>query len=209
MTVSEQTHFGIEFETTLPANDTTSIGPYHHGYAVPYLPEGWKAERDGSIQTTNNRRACEFVSPKLVGAAGIHQVADVLSTLRDRGAQVNASCGVHVTVSWNGDQAALARLICLVGNYEKALYASTGTKTRERGHYTRPIKGYGNAGAARQNCMANRYHVLNLTHLSQGKNRIEFRVFAGTLNTSKKRCEVSIPAWGRPKWYEESEAVKW
>lgn len=185
MSLAQTTCFGIEFETTLPANDTTNIGPYHNGYAVPYLPEGWKAERDGSIHTTNGRRACEFVSPKLVGAEGLMQVAGVLETLRARGAQVNASCGVHVTLTWNGDAAALARLIALVGNYEKALYASTGTKNRERGNYTRPIKGYGNAGAARAAAMGSRYHLLNLTHLAQGKNRIEFRVFAGTLNTTK------------------------
>ncbi len=39
--------FGIEFETTLPSTDNTPIGPYHSGYQVPWLPTGWKAERDG------------------------------------------------------------------------------------------------------------------------------------------------------------------
>ncbi len=47
--------FGIEFETTLPNSDTTPIGPYHGGYQVSWLPEGWKAERDGSIRTTLDR----------------------------------------------------------------------------------------------------------------------------------------------------------
>jgi hypothetical protein len=43
--------FGIEFETTLPNRDTTPIGPYHNGWQVPWLPTGWKAERDSSIST--------------------------------------------------------------------------------------------------------------------------------------------------------------
>ena len=60
--------FGIEFETTLPNSDTTPIGPYHHGYQVPWLPTGWRAERDASIKPeTPNRKGCEFVSPKLKG----------------------------------------------------------------------------------------------------------------------------------------------
>ncbi len=60
--------FGIEFETTLPSTDNTPIGPYHSGYQVPWLPTGWKAERDGSIRPENtSRKGCEFVSPILKG----------------------------------------------------------------------------------------------------------------------------------------------
>ena len=34
-------------------------------------------------------------------------------------------------------------------------------------------------------CESDRYHLLNLTHLARGRNRIEFRAFAGTLNKTK------------------------
>ena len=69
--------FGIEFETTLPASDTTPIGPYHGGYQVPWLPEGWRAERDSSIRPlTPDRKGCEFVSPKLRGYEGLQQIED-------------------------------------------------------------------------------------------------------------------------------------
>ena len=58
--------FGIEFETTLPGTDNTPIGPYHNGYQVPWLPTGWKAERDGSEQWLRNgkllRRPCDSLS---------------------------------------------------------------------------------------------------------------------------------------------------
>jgi hypothetical protein len=222
VTIAETTYFGVELETTLRASDDTNIGVYHHGNPVPYLPIGWKVERDGSIRCVNGRRAAEFVSPKLIGRDGIMQVVQAVEIIKARGAQVNDSCGVHVTVSWNGDAKALARLVCLVANYEKALFATTGTKRRERGHYCRPVKRYGNAGAAQSQCRGDRYHMLNLTHLARGSNRIEFRLFAGSLNATKivghiltvlalvdlactssravgwdYKCESGTPAWAR------------
>jgi hypothetical protein len=183
---ANQIAFGVEFETTLPAADTTPIGPYHHGVQVAWLPTGWKAERDGSIQTlAPNRKGCEFVSPKLRGADGLRQIETALDAINARGGRVNYSCGLHITVEWNGDAAALARLISLVGNHEKAIFASTGTRRREQTVYTKRIKQYGNKDNAKNRCEADRYHLLNLTHLARGNNRIEFRAFAGTLNKTK------------------------
>lgn len=178
--------FGVEFETTLPAADITPIGPYHSGRQVPWLPEGWKAERDSSIQTyAPGRKGCEFVSPKLRGAAGLREVEHALDQINAHGARVNQSCGLHITIEWHGDAAALARLISLVGNHEKAIFASTGTRRREQIIYAKKIKPYGNKDAAKARCERDRYHLLNLTHLARGRNRIEFRAFAGTLNKTK------------------------
>ncbi len=178
--------FGIEFETTLPASDTTPIGPYHGGYQVPWLPEGWRAEHDSSIRPlVPGRKGCEFVSPKLRGYAGIQQIEAAIDAINGHGARVNTTCGLHVTVEWNGDAAALARLISLVGNHERAIFASTGTRRRELTTYTKQIKPYGDKDRAKQRCEADRYHLLNLTHLARGRNRIEFRAFAGTLNKTK------------------------
>ena len=46
-------NFGVEIETIAPdaavCNDGLRIGPYHHGIQVPYLPTGWTAETDASI----------------------------------------------------------------------------------------------------------------------------------------------------------------
>jgi hypothetical protein len=182
---ANQIAFGIEFETTLPNTDATPIGPYHGGYQVAWLPEGWKAERDGSIRTTLDRKPCEFVSPKLRGPEGLAQVEQAIDAINARGAKVNETCGLHITIEWNGDAAALARLISLVGNHERAIFASTGTRRREQTIYTKRIKQYGDKDRAKQRCEADRYHLLNLTHLARGRNRIEFRAFAGTLNTTK------------------------
>jgi hypothetical protein len=182
---ANQIAFGIEFETTLPATDSTPIGPYHHGYQVPWLPEGWRAEKDNSIQTTASRKACEFVSPKLRGPEGIAQVEAAVDAINAHGARVNPTCGLHVTVEWTGDAAALVRLISLVGNHERAIFASTGTRRREQTIYTKQIKPYGDKDNAKTKCEADRYHLLNLTHLARGRNRIEFRAFAGSLNKTK------------------------
>lgn len=178
--------FGIEFETTLPDSDSTPIGGYHRGLPVAWLPPGWKAERDRSIRPqAPGRKGCEFVSPKLRGDDGLQQVLQAVDRIRERGARVNPSCGLHITIEWNGDAAALARLISLVGNHERAIFASTGTRRREQTIYTKRIKQYGDKDNAKQRCEADRYHLLNLTHLARGRNRIEFRAFAGTLNKTK------------------------
>lgn len=182
---ANQIAFGIEFETTLPGSDTTPIGPYHGGYQVAWLPAGWKAERDGSIRTTVGRKPCEFVSPKLRGPEGLAQVERAIDAINAHGAKVNETCGLHITIEWNGDAMALARLISLVGNHERAIFASTGTRRREQTIYTKRIKQYGDKDRAKQRCEADRYHLLNLTHLARGRNRIEFRAFAGTLNKTK------------------------
>lgn len=178
--------FGIEFETTLPTSDTTPIGPYHNGTQVPWLPLGWKAESDSSIRPqAPGRKGCEFVSPKLRGPEGLEQVEEAIDAINSRGAKVNPTCGLHISVEWHGDAAALARLISLIGNHEKAIFASTGTRRREQTIYTKKIKHYGNADDAKRRCESDRYHLVNLTHLARGKNRIEFRAFAGSLNKTK------------------------
>lgn len=185
MTTANDLHFGVEFETTLPAADRTPIGGYHHGTQVAWLPTGWKAERDSSIRTIAARKGCEFVSPKLRGVAGLRQVEQAIDAIEARGAKVNPSCGMHVTIEWNGDAPALARLISLVGNHEKAIFASTGTQRREAHVYCKPVKQYGNKDNAKAKCDNDRYHLLNLTHVARGRNRVEFRAFAGTLNKTK------------------------
>ena len=178
--------WGIELETTMPSSDNTPIGPYHRGYQVSWLPEGWKAERDGSIRPQRSgRKGCEFVSPKLRGHEGLKQVETVVEKINERDGRVNHTCGIHITIGFNGDAATLARLITLVANHEKGIYASTGTRRRERITYSKAIKHYGNQDDAKSKCESDRYHLLNLTHLARGRNRIEFRAFAGSLNFTK------------------------
>jgi hypothetical protein len=184
--------FGIEIETIAPPsaveNDGLRIGSYRHGIQVPYLPRGWKAEQDGSIDNSAGGYRCEIVSPILKGDEGIRQVIQVVEILVAKGHRVNASCGVHIHIGWNPEWSseALARLITIVAYLEKGLYAITGTKSRERCRYCAGIRKYGNEKDAKPALDRNRYHALNITNLTYGSKRtVEFRVFSGSLNATK------------------------
>jgi hypothetical protein len=52
--------FGVELVVTLPAG-TCPVGGYHAGVQVPQLPQGWRAERDSSIQAGPGYTAAEIV----------------------------------------------------------------------------------------------------------------------------------------------------
>ena len=196
--------FGIEIECTMPTIKMQEIGMqvggYHHGTQVPGLPAGWNAQRDGSISANDyDHTGVEIVSPILKGVDGVEQVKKVCQWLKEMGAKVNASCGLHVHVGFAGQSArALAQLVCLVARNEKALYAMTGTKNRESSHFCKPIKETyrplgrnGNLRNCRQ-AVGDRYHLLNLSNLAAGRPTIEFRCFAGTLNVYKILAYVQI-----------------
>jgi hypothetical protein len=192
--------FGVELEVTLPAG-TCAVGGYHAGVQVPALPPGWKAERDSSILPGPGYMAAEIVSPVLQGADGLRQLKAVCDWLQSVQAKVNRSTGFHVHVGFGGrDLGTLRRLVSLVANFEKALYAATGTRSREAGHYCRGIQAdhdfvtaFRATRVARPGLCSNRYHALNLTNLlGSGKPTVEFRVFAGTTNAVKATGYVRL-----------------
>lgn len=190
MNANEMT-LGIEIETIAPdsaVRDGLRIGGYHHGIQVPYLPVGWTAERDVSIDARCGGHACEVVSPILCGPQGLAQVLEVLRTLEAKGHRVNHSCGLHVHIGWKRDWPveALARLVTIVAYAERGLYAITGTKRRERCRYCGGVRKYGDGKTAKPILDENRYHALNLTNLANGRREtVEFRVFSGSLKATK------------------------
>ena len=217
--------FGIEIETIAPdsavRNDGLRIGPCNHGMQVPYLPAGWKAEYDGTIDNGHGGHKCEIISPVLQDEAGIRQVIEVLETLKAKGHRVNASCGVHVHVGWKRDwpSEALARLVTIVAYLEKGLYAITGTKNRERGRYCGGVRKYGNYQEAKRSLDRNRHHALNLTNLAcDNKDTVEFRVFPGSLNPTQvvgwiQVClglvERALTAKRMPTWNPKAPTGGW
>lgn len=158
-TKAESITFGVELETTIPANCGLSVGGYHSGlrvrsgydrttrnpiYAPSYHGDYWKAERDGSIRYKTGQMACEFVSPILKGSEGIQCVLDFLDWAKAIGATVNASCGCHITVGvasiiGTTDPQALgeyARKLAHVARWHAmSLYGQTGTG-RHLNHYS-------------------------------------------------------------------------
>jgi len=177
--------FGVEVETTIPRG-LMPVGSYCRGRQARGLPDGWQAKSDSSIHAERGRTGCEFASPILRGSNGLKQVIEAVCKLNEMGATVNASTGVHVHVGWSGDSKALDRLVTLVANFECGIYAATGTKNRERGHWCQGLQRHGSAANARRNSESLRYHILNLTNLSTGRRpTVEFRAFSGSLNAIK------------------------
>lgn len=194
--------FGIEIETCIPATTLTergwSVGGYHSGAPIPGHP-GWLAMHDGSIRATRPRVGCEVVSPILQGEDGFAQVAAMLTTLKAMDASVNTSTGFHVHIGFaHATPAQLRRLVCFVAHHEKALFAATGTHSRERNHFCSSIKATHRYFAdqtppSTEVGHMNRYHTLNLANLrAGGRKTVEFRVFAGTLNLLKIQAYVQL-----------------
>jgi len=221
--ICETLTFGVEIETTVPydtldANRMT-IGGYHAGIQVPYLPAGWKAERDASITSGRSGfTGCEIVSPILKGAAGIAEVIRAVETLNEKGHRVNKSCGVHVHVGFAGKSAEeLSRLITLVSFLEKGLYAVTGTKARERSNWcmsTKKVSHYNSTEikSAKQflRHKANeKYSILNVRPLTSDKKTVEFRVFSGSLDAVKVVGWIMACLGIVEKALTDKRAMKW
>jgi hypothetical protein len=205
MNASELT-FGIEIECMLPAANAIAVGGYHSGTQIAGLPVGWNAQRDASIQARRGFIAVEVVSPILKGSDGIAQIKTVCQWLRTKGAKVNQSTGLHVHVGYaTQDEAAVAKIVSVVANFEKAIYASTGTKSRERSRWCQSVQ-QSTCHRQSQFDRVTRYHVLNV---KTNRPTVEFRAFAGTLNYIKIVAHVmtclglvektlkinKVPAW--------------
>jgi hypothetical protein len=197
MLANEMT-FGVEIETHMPRG-SVNPGCHGNGRQVDWLPAGWLADSDPSIIVPNDSRVkCEFVSPVLKGAEGLRQVCEVVAEIKRRGGQVNASCGTHVHVGFDKrNTPALGRLISLVANHEKAMYAATGTRNREQGAGSRyrtcwckSMKQYGNKETAVARASHDRYHLLNIA--TGSKPTVEFRVFGASLNPVKLAAYIRL-----------------
>jgi hypothetical protein len=148
---AESITFGVELETTIPATAGLVVGAYHIGTTVRVgadvqtnLPlnaptfdgNHWKAERDGSIRAIPGRVPCEFVSPILKGGEGVEHLIQFLEWANAIGANVNGSCGCHITVGvasiigTNDPQAMseFARKLAHIARWHAmSLYGQTGT----------------------------------------------------------------------------------
>lgn len=207
MNTSSDFTFGVEIECVVPTHAVHSngieVGSYHRGVPVRCLPPGWKASMDSSIVTPVGYTAVEFVSPILKGAAGIEDVRLVIAKLNEIGAKVNDSCGLHVHVGVERDIRVVKNVIRFAAQHERAIFASTGDKKRERGRYSRPIseiytavkdtKSFPELNTKMREAEIDRYRSLNLTNLTNGtRNTVEFRAFAGTLDAIQVFAAIQI-----------------
>jgi hypothetical protein len=236
MTTADQLTFGVEIETVVGGRDRPdvpfSIGGYHSRNGIrldadsPFAAlNGWGAQYDGSIRIRNGGRACEFVSPVLQGADGLRNLFAAVKCIRHQiRASVNRSCGVHVHIGFPRNADALKRLVHLVATHESALFACSGTPRRENGNWCRGIKndyspeirfsmgasGYYDDGLrCNQGAFNDRYKILNLSNMVNGRNTVEFRLFSGSTNEKKIMAWVRLCLSIVEKALGGKRAVKW
>jgi hypothetical protein len=205
MNASQMT-FGIEIECQIPneviAEQNIRVGQYHVGQQVPGMPIGWTAQRDASIAQKPGYTTVEIVSPILQGEEGIASVTAAVVTLNTWKATVDKSCGFHVHVNsgLRDDVSSLRKLLFLTAKFERALFAVTGTKSREHSMYCQPMSmAYSEvrtcdtaAEIVRRIGRLGRYWSLNLQNLLNNKGTVEFRVFQGTTNLTKVLGYIQI-----------------
>ncbi len=184
--------FGIEIETIAPdsavRNDGLRIGSYKHGIQVPYLPAGWNAEADGSINNGHGGHKCEIVSPILRGrraGPGRRGPPDA------RGQRPPGQRELRGPRSRRLEARLAQRGLGPPGHdrrlrREGPLRDHRNARTASAATYCGGVRKYGNDKDAKPNLDRNRYHALNLTNLARGtKDTVEFRVFSGSLTATK------------------------
>lgn len=207
--------FGVEIETVIPQSSGLQVGSYHRGNPVTVgrTPAGevlqaptfngelWRADRDGSINIPRGYAACEFVSPRLKGDAGIRALIDMVRFIVAIGGRVNPSCGLHVTVGlgWltNDPKGLLEFAYRLASNaHDNAwpIFAQTGTD-RHRNHYCLPLSKPAFENLAKATKAPSERVVelvrstgrgmVNFQKLLNAAPCVEFRAFAATLNEYK------------------------
>lgn len=215
---AEAITFGVELETTIPALSGVIVGSYHNGCSVrvgaasgttqhltapTFNGSHWKAERDASIRAITGRVPCEFVSPILQGGEGVSHLLEFVDWAKAIGANVNGSCGCHITVGVRSiigtdDPQAVseyARKLAHIARWHAmSLYGQTGTG-RHLNRYSHTLREDVGTLVQRMERVQNPRTkaeaagrcgrgMINFQKLfSHGV--IEFRVFAGTLNRHK------------------------
>lgn len=164
----------------------------------------WKAERDRSIQVIPGYVACEFVSPILSGVDGVANLVAMVAFIKSIGGKVNSSCGCHITVGTEsiigaGDTKSKAnfykKLATIANHNSWAIYAQTAPG-RHVNHYS---AAFSPRVAELMDTVVTSTNILEIMNAASNCGRgmvnfkkafnpialVEFRAFAGTLNTSR------------------------
>lgn len=83
-----QRRFGVEIECNVAGGRSGATATR----IINALPQGWRLKSDGSLGS----RGVEVVSPPLQGEDGMSQLRQVCELLRQNGAEVDRTCGLHV-----------------------------------------------------------------------------------------------------------------
>ena len=224
--------FGIEIEMTGLSRATaakvlagywnteaTYVGGTYDSYVVRD-DEGrqWKLVSDASIRCQNRdgssaskRNSVEFVSP-ICKYEDIPKIQEMIRLLKNNGARVNDSCGIHVHVDASPHTPqTLKNVVNIMASKEDILYKALKVQVdRERyckkadlrfldainNHRPRTLSEieqmwYNGASRRYQHYDDSRYRALNL-HSVFSKGTIEFRLFNSTLHAGEVKSYIQL-----------------
>lgn len=168
----------------------------------------WKATTDSSIRSDNGL-SCELVSPPLpYRDASFVQIAKVVAVLKEIGATVNDSCGMHIHVDCRGinDPDFYRLLLTFYSKFENEIDMFVHANRRENANnYCRTNKSLYNSWEKFWSEYADlsptfltelfstveRYHKLNFASFVR-HGTVEFRQYQGTLNINDIRAWVDF-----------------
>jgi hypothetical protein len=202
--------FGVEIETeSLGREGAVTVLSQVLGGEPEYSPwfkvrddqgRDWKVVRDGSLGS----KGAEIVTP-ILNYSDIDTVSKIVRALREAGAKVPKTCGLHIHVGFGSedkpaDAFQMANLVKIVNKQEEYIFAAFGVTEQRKRRYCQPmpeelvefcstVKPGAKLSALSFNPFGNRifydrYHGLNTLAYSKHQT-VEFRYFNGTLNPDK------------------------
>jgi len=182
----------------------------------------WKVMSDGSLdcQRKEGRRkvsadrnySVELVSP-ICQYGDIETVQELIRKLREAGAFVNSSCGIHIHINAAPfDAPHLRNLVNIMAAKEDMIYKALKVSRGRESHYCRKIDPaflerlnrqkpatldrlknlwYNGRDGSREHYHDSRYHCLNLHSVFQ-KGTVEFRAFNGELHAGKIKAYIQF-----------------
>lgn len=198
----------------------THIGGGYDTYSVrDNVDRKWRLVSDSSISalsrrgyTSNSEYKVEFVSP-ICNYEDIATIQEIIRKLRESGAKVNASCGIHIHVDASRHNAkTLRNIVNIMAAKEDLLYKALQVKPDREEDYCRKADTrfldvlnkrkpktmeqienlwYNGPSKRHHHYDESRYHALNL-HSVFSKGTIEFRLFNSTLHAGKVKAYIQL-----------------
>ena len=198
--------FGIEIEcigldTYRAARALTDNGYAcaNNGYTHDVM-RTWKVVTDGSLSSRSG--SCEVVSPPLRGNDGLNEIRSVMKVLRDAGARVNVSCGMHIHIGVDSlTQEQQANLIKAHQRFQPAWDAllterrvdnQRWAKRRTIDNADRLATMWATSSDVRTiSRQTDRYHALNINSFYK-YGTFEFRLHHGSLNGKNATAWIAL-----------------
>lgn len=183
------------------------------------LNRKWQIVHDGSINIQNSifeaGEKVELVSP-ICGYDDIETIQKIVRKLKQKGAMVNSSCGVHIHINASTHNAKTLRNITnIMASKEDLIYKALKVSVSRENRYCKKVdkrfleelnrkkpktlnelsriwySGYPGNDESDDHYHDSRYHCLNL-HSVFEKGTIEFRLFNGTLHAGKIKAYIQF-----------------